>query len=266
MRLATAAALFVLATAGTARAQPPEHDEQKYSPWQSTNYTLFASSASDAGVLYVRPHLTLAWGAPFWQFVGFDGYVITTDNFAAGYAGWRASLPFVDVQFGRRVTYAYNRRLLPLQRTYEKDDLSLGGGDERSVYSLTELEITPLAPIFGGVAFAEFHPMWIDGQKNHAVYEELIRTIVLPPFAMRSRIGYVYPVGPAKVGAMLEYLVTPGRPSNTTRVGPIVFFGFSKHVEGLFTTTLALSSPDDLGPYLSAYGFLGLRYRWAHRF
>jgi hypothetical protein len=69
-----------------------------------------------------------------------------------------------------------------------------------------------------------------------------------------------------KLGAMLEYLVTPGRPSNTTRVGPIVLVEISKQLEGLFTLTLAVSSPDDLGTYESAYGFLGLRYRWAQRF
>lgn len=69
-----------------------------------------------------------------------------------------------------------------------------------------------------------------------------------------------------KVGAMVEYLVTPGRPRHTTRVGPLALIGFRKDFEGLFTATMVVSGPDDLGLYASTYGFAGVRYRWAARF
>ena len=82
--------------------------------------------------VYARPQLTLGYGAPFWQFSGFDGYLISTPGFAAAYAGWRASLPFLDVQFGRRWNYPFNRRYLPCllytsDAADERSSVDLGG-------------------------------------------------------------------------------------------------------------------------------------------
>jgi len=259
----------LLLVGGPAHAQPTEHDEHKYSEWQSNEHTLFAASASDVGVIYLRPHLTVGWGAPFWQFVGFDGYLLTTNSFAAAYAGWRASLPFLDVQLGSRWNYPYDRRFLPPQDSYTADELGMRDGSQRSVSRVTELEVTPLAPIFGGVAFLEFHPIWFSTPHDQLMMEEVIRAIVAPPFAMRTRAGYVYKFGDKdriKLGGMLEYLVLPGRPSNITRIGPLLLVSLAPRLEGLFTTTFVLSSPDSLGPYEGTYGFLGLRVRWAQRF
>jgi len=261
------AALWLGGTA--AQAQPLEHDEHKYSEWQSDEHTWFAASATDVGIVYVRPHLTLGWGAPFWQFVAFDGYALATNSFAAAYAGWRASLPFLDVQMGGRWTRPYDRRFLPEQDSYVADDLYPRDGDESPTYRLVELEITPLAPLLGGVAFIELHPLWVEAPSDRYVFEEVTRVVIAPPFAMRTRLGYVYPVlesGDVKLGGMLEYLVLPGRPGNVTRVGPLALLTFAPRIEGLFTWTMVLSSPDDLGPYEGSYGFLGVRFRWAQRF
>ena len=252
-----------------ASGTPLEHDEQKYSAWQSEKRTFYASSASDAGIVYARPQLTLGYGAPFWQFSGFDGYLISTPGFAAAYAGWRASLPFLDVQFGRRWNYPFNRRYLPKKDKYRPRDLELTDGAERSAYAVTEGELTLLAPVLHGAVFVEFHPMWFDAPQDKNVFEEVMRTVVVPPFAMRTRLGYVYGAGDSqdvKFGAMVEYLVTPGRPMNTTRLGPLAVVSFRKDFEGLFTTTVVVSGPDELGAYAGSYGFLGVRYRWAQRF
>lgn len=264
-----AAALSLLLAAGSAWAQPAEHDEEKLSYWQSDESSFFAASASDLGIIYTRPHLTLGWGAPFWQFVGVDGYLLATNTFAAAYVGWRASLPFVDVQLGARWNYPYARGFLPKKERYTQDDLDFDDDDRRSTIRVIELEVTPLAPLFGGVAFVELHPIWFDTPDDTLLYEEVIRAIVAPPFAMRARLGYVYGFGPGgrvKLGGMLEYLVLPNRPENILRVGPLVLVGATDRIEGLFTWTYPLSTPDDLGGYESSYGFLGLRYRWAQRF
>jgi hypothetical protein len=85
---------------------------------------------------------------------------------------------------------------------------------------------------------------------------------------MRTRLGYLYGFGESKdvkLGAMVEYLVTPGRPKNVTRVGPVLVVSATQHIEVLFTTTVPVSSPDRLGIYEGSYGFLGLRLRWAER-
>lgn len=250
-----------------ARADAREQ-EPRYSPWQSKRHTWFAASASDVGVIYARPHLTLGWGAPFWQFVGIDAYGIATNSFMAGYAGWRASLPWLDVQWGYRAVYPWDRRYLPKQTRYEPADLILREPDQRSTYGVIELELTPLAPLLHGVAFAELHPMWILSPSDKNLYEEVMRAVIEPPFAMRTRLGYLYGFGASKalkLGAMVEYLVTPGRPKNVTRVGPVLVLTVTQYLEVLFTTTVTVSSADQLGLYEGSYGFLGLRARWAER-
>lgn len=261
--------LFVAVTAfGTLAASArADEEEPKYSPWQSKRYTYFAASASDVGIVYVRPHLTLGWGAPFWHFVGVDAYAIATNSFTSAYAGWRANLPFLDVQWGARWVYPYNRRRLPKQESYRPGDLPLGDDDERSTYRVIELEVTPLAPLFGGIVFAELHPVWIDAPKDMNLYEEMMRAVVEPPFAMRTRLGYLYDFDTSgvKAGAMTEYMVTPGRPKNVTRVGPVLIVGLSQYYEILATATFTVSSPDALGLYEGTYGFVGLRARWAQR-
>ncbi len=259
---------LVLLTPGTAHGET-EPLNKKYSPWQSEKNTWFLASASDVGIVYVRPHATLGWGAPFWQFVGLDTYAITTPSFAAAYVGVRASLPWLDVQWGYRGTYAFDRRLLPPRSEYRADDLHLSDGDKRSTYGVIELEITPAVPVLHGALFAEIHPMWFNAPRDVYLYEEIMRAVVDSRFAMRTRLGYLYQPdddGMIKVGAMLEYMVTPGRPKNVARVGPVVLVGLSKHIEGLATATFAVSSPDDLGLYEGTYGFIGLRARFAQRF
>lgn len=259
----------MLTSASAAGATPLEHDEQKYSAWQSNQHSFYVSSASDVGVIYARPQLTLGWGAPFWNFFGIDAYGLATNEFSAAYVGWRASLPFLDVQLGRRWNYAYDRRFLPPRDEYEAKDLELIEGATRSKYQVMELEVTPLAPVLHGAVFVEFHPIWIDAPNDRYVFEEVTRVVAVPPFVMRTRLGYVYGVGASgdvKAGAMVEYLIAPGRPQNTTRVGPLLLASFTKHFEGLFTWTVVVDGPDKLGVYAGSYGFLGVRYRFAERF
>jgi hypothetical protein len=243
-------------------------EEPRYSPWQSSRHGWFVASASDVGFIYARPHLTLGWGAPFWQFVGLDAYALSTNSFASAYLGWRASLPFLDVQWGWRGVVPYNRRYLPPSDRHSAGDLARNDDAERSVYQVVELEITPLAPLLHGVAFAELHPLWIDAPRDQHLYEEMLCAVVKPPFAMRTRLGYLYAfddAGNVKLGMMTEYIVTPGRPKNVTRLGPLFLLGLSQHAELLATVTLPVASPDDLGLYEGSYGFVGARLRWAKR-
>ena len=263
--LLVATALATALTRGAAAEE--EAEEPRYSPWQSKKYTSLAASASDVGIVYARPHLTLGWGAPFWQFVGLDAYAIATNSFASSYAGWRASLPWLDVQWGARFVYPYNRQLLQKKESYGPADLPLGSDGERSTYRVVELEITRLAAVLHGVIFLELHPLWIDAPKDMHLFEEMMRAVVEPPFAMRTRLGYLYDFEGTgdKAGAMTEYMIMPGRPGNVTRVGPVLIVSLSQHYEILATATFTVSSPDSLGLYEGSYGFLGLRARWAQR-
>ncbi len=256
--------LVVVASASHARGETLE--EQKYSVWQSDEHTLFVSSASDAGLVYARAHATLGYGAPFWNFVGVDAWLIATVEFTAAYAGWRANLPFLDAQMGVRSTQPFSRRRPPAQESHTRSDLQLGEGESSLGYNAIELEVSPLAPVGGGVVFAELHPIWIDAPKDRHVFDEVTRVVVAPPFVLRTRLGYLYDLGRVKLGGMVEHMVLPGRPQDVTRLGPVCLVAISGQLEGLFTTTVVVRSPDTLGPYLGSYGFLGLRMRFAERF
>lgn len=247
-------------------ARPAAPEPTKYSPWQSTRSRWYVSSASDAGIVFVRPQLGIGYGSPFWQFVGFETYALATNSFASAYLGYRASLPFLDIETGYRAQYPFDRRFLDRADRHGVGELGLGDGDRRSIYSVVELAATLTAPLLHGGAFAEFHPMYVRAPRDVHVYEEVLRAVMRPPFAARARLGYVYTFGPDgayKLGALGELIVLPGRPSNVVRLGPVATIGFSKTLEGIFALTLPVKSPDDLGLYEGSYGFLGVRMRWA---
>ncbi len=263
--------LGVFAPGVTRAAAPtkPETSEPQYSPWQSKKATPFASVATDVGVVYARPRLTLGYGAPFWNFVGIDAYWLTTNSFSAPYVGWRASLPFLDTFFGVRRTIPFDRRFLPKQDKYSDTDLGLENGGERSAYTAVDFELDLAAPVAHGGAFLGFHPVLIDVPRDSYVYEEVLRVVMRPPFAMGLRGGYVYGFGESQdvqLGALAEYVFVPGRPRGVTRGGPLFHATLSKHLEGFAAFSFVLDSPDALGVVDGTYAFLGLLHRWARRF
>ena len=246
-----------------------EHSKgNKFSPWQSKKATPFVSLATDAGIIYFRPRLTLGYGSPFWNFIGLDAHWLTTNSFSQPYVGFRASLPFMDAMLGTRLVFPFNRKLLEPKDSYRADDLELDGNSERSVYRAVDFELNGAAPALHGAFFLGFHPLYIDAPKDVLVYEEVVRAVMVPPFALGIRGGYVYGVGAErnwKFGFMAEYVVTPGRPRNVTRLGPIALANFSKHLEGLAAFSFVVDGPDSLGIEHGTYAFLGILHRWAAR-
>ncbi|MGE0323736.1 MAG: hypothetical protein AB7K71_04760 [Polyangiaceae bacterium] len=255
--------------ASAAAPTKPESSEPQYSPWQSKKATPFASLATDVGVVYARPRLTLGYGAPFWNFIGVDAYWLVTNSFTSPYVGWRASLPFLDTFFGIRRTIPFDRRFLRKQEQYSDTDLGLENGGERSSYTAVDFELDLAAPVAHGGAFLGVHPVLIDVPRDTYVYEEVLRVVMRPPFAMGIRGGYVYGFGESQdvqLGALAEYVVVPGRPRGVTRGGPLFHVNFSKHLEGFAAFSFVLDSPDALGVVDGTYAFLGLLHRWAQRF
>ncbi len=265
-----AALLMVVRASATEPTGPtaPSSAEPTHSPWQTSRHTPFASAATDVGFIYFRPRLTLGYGAPFWSFVGVDAHWLTTNSFSQPYLGWRASLPFLDVQMGARSVYPFNRRLLPKAKSHRGADLAIGPTDERSVYQAVDLEVTLLAPLLGGFVFAHAHPLYTNAPTDMHLYEEVVRAVIQPPFVLGTRGGYVYSIGnggPVQAGAMGEVVVLPGRDSNVVRAGPLVLASFSKSLEGLATFSFVVSSPDKLGLEHGTYAFLGVLHRMATR-
>ena len=265
----TLATLCVALAANAAAPTPAENRLPRLSPWQSSRATPFVSLATDAGFIYLRPRLTLGYGAPFWSFVGLDAHWLTTNSFTQPYIGWRASLPFLDVQTGVRAVYPFDRQEMPQRASHDVSEIHLSDGGRRSTYHAADLDVTLLAPVLHGAAFINTHPFYVDAPRDIHLYEEVSRAIIEPPFAVYNRVGYVYDFGGAlkfKGGAMLEYVVTPGRPKNVTRAGPVVLCSFDKHLDGLFTFSTVLDSSDELGIVHGTYAFIGVLHRMATRF
>lgn len=263
--------------AGAAQASPgpaPENPAaqrltRRYSPWQSKRATPFVSLASDLGFIYARPRLTLGYGAPFWQFVGLDLHWLSTNSFTQPYVGWRASLPFLDVQTGVRYTYPFDRRIMPRRDSHDAEDLDLDRGGKRSSYFAADLEVTLTLPVLHGGAFLSTHATYVDAPRGIHLYEETSRVVMAPPFVLMSRVGYVYGFGESrdvKLGAVVEHVVATGRPESVVRAGPLALVTFNKHLEGLAIFSPVILSPDNLGLEHGTYAFVGVLHRWARRF
>ncbi|MEB2313090.1 MAG: hypothetical protein OZ928_14665 [Polyangiaceae bacterium] len=259
--------------AAPARAESPERADddapKRYSAWQSDRATPFVSLATDLGIVYARPRLTIGYGAPFWNYVGLEVTAFTTNSFAQPSIGWRASLPFLDVILTGREVYPYRRRFPTPKEHYDWRDIHLDTGGRRSVYRAIDLEVGAVAPVLHGGVFLNARPVVVDAPPDSPLYEEVLRAVMVPPFALGLRGGYLYGIGESqdwKVGGMLEYVVLPGRPANVTRAGPVAIVTLAKSLDGFAAFSFVVSSPDSLGIEDGTYAFLGVLHRWAGRF
>jgi len=249
---------------------PQRPPTPRYSPWQTKKMSPFVSLATDAGFIYFRPRLTLGYGAPFWNYVGVQADAISTNSFFQTTVGWRATLPFLDCTMSVRSVYPYDRRYLPRQKSYSAGDLGLDHpGARRSTYDALDLEIAAVAPVLHGGIFVQLHPLFVNAPRETDLYEEYIRAVMRPPFALGTRVGYLYGIDQdesVKIGVMGEYVVLPGRPSNVTRLGPVAIATLGKHFDAFAAFSFAVSSPDTLGLENATYAFIGVLHRWAHSF
>ena len=221
------------------------------------------------GIIYLRPRATIGYGAPFWQFVGVDAWWMTNTAFTTAYLGWRANLPWLDVQIGGRKVYPFNRRLLPIRRSHNGDDLAFGDGDVRSEYHAIDFETLITLPLLHGGVFNANQAVWVDAPRDRHLYEESLRVIMQPPFMLGTRTGYVYGFGASqdlKAGIMVEWLITPHREKNAVRVGPVALYTFSRHFDAQFAFSPNVYGPDELGLFHGTYALLGLQHRYAVRF
>ena len=267
----TALVACMIMSGSPAGAQPPAKSgkaETKYSPWQSDEDTLFVSTVTDVGVIYVRPRVMLGYGSPHWKFVALDAHWIVTNSFTAPYVGWRASLPFLDAMLGVRTVFPWDRRILPQRDSHDGDDLDIGHTGERSTYNAADFELAAFAPALHGIFYLQAHPVVVDASRSLHIYEEVLRVVMRPPYALGTRVGYFYGVGESqafKTGMVTEYVIVPGRPRNVTRLGPMASMQFDAHWEALFAFSFVVDSPDSLGIWHGTYAFLGLTHRWASR-
>ncbi len=280
--LPVSAALFVLATMAASRAHAdPEptvlpvegartdlaDPNLEISPWAAGKPRLFASSRIDAGVGYGKVQVAAGYGLPHWAWVGVEAYPISTFEFAGVYAGLRGSLPFLDLAIGVRDSASYRRGFLQASPHHTHDELDQRQGD-RAHYVDYEATLSGALPAPGGFAVWEASLFIVDGAPAGVhLYEESMRAIMQPPKIAFARLGYVLGLGPrdaVKIGALGEAVFLPGRDTGPVyRIGPALQIVLTDHLEALGLLTMAVKSPDELGFFLSAYGILGLRWKWA---
>jgi hypothetical protein len=198
----------------------------------------FVATTMDIGFVYIRPRLSLGYGRPFTQWVGFDANPIAATSHLGAYAGARVEIPHLDFRIGPRYIRSFERTFLPEQESYSRIDLERGS-----------------ASYITGVP------------DDRAVFEETLHIIVDPPFVWRARLAYVFTFGSRNqhsIGPAVDFLDVPKRDdSRTIRVGPIMRMQLSRRVEvrGSFIATVL--SPDRIGRVGGDFTELGVRYRWA---
>lgn len=237
------------------------------SPWAAGKPRIFASSRIDAGVGYGKVQVAAGYGLPHWAWVGVEAYPVSTIEFAGVYGGLRASLPFLDLAVGVRDSTSYRRSFLQPAARHTHDELDQRVGD-RAHYLDWEATLSGALPAPGGFAVWEASLFVVDGAPAGVhLYEESMRAVMQPPKIAFGRLGYVLGLGrrdEVKIGALGEAVFLPGRDVGPVyRVGPAMQIVLTDHLEALGLLTMAVKSPDDLGFFLSAYGILGLRWKWA---
>ncbi len=259
---------------GLARAAPaaglPERavPEPKLSAWDQGTPRLFVAGYADAGIVFARPAVELGYGMPHWKWFGAEAYAITTNSFFAGYAGTRASLPFLDFTMGIRDTWSYVRAFLAPKDGYDGDTLDRSAdGHSHARYLTLDYELSGVVPLLHGyVIWDLLASRVLDAPPNVYIFEEALRAVIRAPFLADFRGGYVLALGKderVKLGVLSETLVTPERYPPVVRLGPIADVTVTAHAEVLFVLANVIYGPDSLGLWDGTYAFAGLRYRWA---
>lgn len=234
--------------------------------WSHGDARWFISARPELGTPYAKPYVSAGYGKPHWIWTGVDVNAISTLEFIQGYAGLRASTPVLDFAFGWRDTKSFGKGWLTPAASFNRADVTDGPGP-RARYWAWEGEAVALAPLpFSAIVVDFIAVKTLDVPAGKYVYDESYRVVVKDSLFEVLRVGLVARLlreDALKIGVLSELVFGTGRGHSVLRVGPVVSFQLTDHLEAVGGVTFAASSPDDLGLTLSTYGISGLRYRWA---
>lgn len=269
---AAVAAMLISLFSWTASAEPLptaqqtlENPDQTGSYWSRGPARSFVATSIDAGYLYFRPRLILGYGRPFWRAISFEANPEVSTSYLAGFAGIRATLPYVNLRVGGRYVFAFQHYFLVDQPKYDRLALE-SQTTTRSKYIDGEAELNGTLPIGFGALVATGNLTYITGVTSGLnVYEEVLRIIAKPPLVWRGRVGYAIRLGAEgkiSIGLVAEMLGSQGR-DPTLRAGFIGSASLSDHLEVLGWLVPPILGPDTIGIAGGDFGQLGLRYRAA---
>lgn len=245
---------------------PPAKVRPSLGYWSEGTPRWFLSTKSDLGTFYAKPYLSGGYGLPHWIWVGADLNAISTLEFGQVYGGVRASSPLLDLAFGARNTFAYQKPFLAPRPSFHDEDV-LSGPGPKARYWAWEAEAVGIVPLPYSAILVDYIAVeTLDVPGNRFVYDESYRAVVGKPFFQVLRVAAVARFlreSALKIGVLTEYLFDTGRPEGVFRMGPAAALQLTDHLEALCTLSLAVTSPDSLGLALGAYGLAGVRYRWA---
>ena len=263
-------------TAPRAHAQsiltkPTEHaNDPDYRPengyWAEGVPRWFVSTKTEVGTIYTKPYFSFGYGLPHWIWAGIDVNAIVTTSFADVYGGARLASPIFDVAFAVRDTWSFDKPFLMPRASYSRSDVLDAPGD-KSRYLVLEGEAQAVLPLPHAALVGDFVMVnYLDLPRDMYLYEENYRLITSSKLFYVARLAAVARFmheNAMKVGLLAEYGFHTGRDKGVWRLGPIMSLQVTDHVALNLGFTLKVSSPDNLGLTLGAYGIAGFRYTWA---
>jgi hypothetical protein len=202
---------------------------------------------------------------PHWFWTGVDLNSITTLEFTQVYAGVRATSPLLDLAFGARDTWSFDKPFLLPAASFTRADVVDAPG-RKARYWAWEAEAVATVPLPHAALVADFIAIkTLDVPRDRYLYDESYRVVVKDSLFYVLRMAAVARFlneNTLKVGGLAEHIFGTGR-RVVWRVGPAAALQITDHLEAVAALTLDVSSADDLGLRLGAYGVAGVRYRWA---
>jgi hypothetical protein len=251
--------------AGAQETQVPEHaPENGY--WSVGEPRFFVSTRSEVGTPYTKPYFSAGYGMPHWIWTGLDVNAILTMDCFQAYGGVRAATPILDLAFGVRDTWSFNKPALDPRASFRGDDVVEAPG-RRLRYWAYEAEAVGVVPLPHAAIVGDFIAIGaLDVPKGKYFYDESYRAVVADSlfFVMRvAAVARFLNQNSLKLGVMTEHVFGTGRGEPVTRFGPVGSLQLTDHLEINAALTLVVSGPDHLGLIHGTYGVAGIRYRWA---
>jgi hypothetical protein len=263
-----ASVLWSIAQPGHAEADdgdtPTASSENGY--WSEGTPRVFVAARPELGTPYAKPYVSLGYGMPHWIWAGIDVNAIITLEMVQAYAGLRAATPILDLAFGVRDTWSFDKGFILPERHLTRADL-LDGPGERARYWAWEAEAVGIIPLpHAGLVADLIIVRTLDVPRGRYLYDESYRAVIADPMFATLRLAAVARFlrqDALRVGVLTEHVFETGREQGVWRLGPIGSLQLTDHLEAMAGVTFAVASPDALGLSLSTYGIAGLRWRWA---
>lgn len=213
--------------------------------------------------LSARSVASLGYGQPHWWWLGVDLRSTLSSTFAAQGVGLRWVLPLGEVGVQAKRMAPYEPRSPVHSRSYDSDHLTSDDGNLE--YDLLEAWLTAYAPLFGGVGYT---CIWIDRVSGvapgHALYEEVTRAVVAPPWAGSEQLAYLLPLTRGHyAGPFMEHVWSSRQNGSVWRAGGGYYASFGPHTSLLAYVTVPFVTRDQLAFADGAGGSMTLSYAWS---